>query len=133
MIDFNEHFNNSYERINVNSDFFFDEFYNEFLGRSESFKELFAGVDMDRQKKMLKKGLFYLVTFYATKKAGDSLVHLADDHYNQLKLTEEHYKIWMDSLIATLKKVDRKFDKNAEIGWRITLSPGLEFMQHYFK
>lgn len=133
MIDFNEHFNDSYERINVDSDLFFTEFYNEFKGRSESVKEMFAEVDMENQKKLLKKGLFYLITFYATKKAGDFLINLADDHHNRLKLTEEHYELWMDSIIATLKKVDHKFDKNAEVGWRITLGPGIVFLQHYFR
>ncbi len=133
MTDFNEHFNNSFERVNANADYFFDEFYKEFKKQSKELEEMFANIDMNKQKMMLKKGLMYLVSFYSTKKAGDFLLNLVDDHHNRLKLTEEHYKYWMDCLIATLKKVDHKFDKNAEIGWRITLGPGIEFMQHYLK
>jgi len=48
MIDFNEHYNNSYERINVDADLFFEELYNQFRGQSEELDEMFTNIDMSK-------------------------------------------------------------------------------------
>ena len=133
MIDFDEVFNDSYRRVMANPREFFDEFYRNFMGKSDEIRDLFSGTDMERQKEMLTESLAHLISFFVTKKADDYLIEIADLHRNKLKVTPKMYEIWMDSLLETLGKLDRQFDRNAEMGWRVTLSPGIEFMKHYYK
>lgn len=133
MIDLNQLFNDSYERISENSDEFFDAFYKSFLGKSKEIDQLFTNVDMEKQKIVLRESLVYMISFYSTKVAGDYLIELADLHQNKLKITPSMYQEWLDALIEALTKVDKIFNKDVELAWRITLSPGIEFMQHYSK
>ncbi|MBL4883181.1 MAG: globin [Planctomycetaceae bacterium] len=131
MIDFNEYFNDSYERISANSEVFFDEFYLNFIKKSDELDKMFAGVSLERQKMMLKKGIFYLISFYSTKQASDYLVKLAALHQNDLKIRDSLYEIWVDSMLETVEKLDPKYSREVEMGWRITMSPGIEFMKYY--
>ena len=57
-IDFDELFNDSYERISNNKTEFYDLFYERFLNSSFLVKNAFKNTDMTVQKKCFKKLLF---------------------------------------------------------------------------
>ena len=131
MIDFNERFNDSYQRVHQDAEGFYSEFYKTLLPKSDDIKELFDKVDMQHQRLILQSGLATLVAFSATKHATDYMIELAKIHGREMKLTAAMYDTWMEALIETIKKRDPKFTIQVELGWRTILSPGIECMKHF--
>ena len=131
MIDFSEHFNDSYERVTRDSDKFYDEFYKIFFSSSEEIPILFKNVKMPEQKLMLKESLIFVISFFVSKKADNYLCDIAILHHDKLKIQSHYYELWINSMIEAVKKTDGKFDSQTEMAWRITLAPGIEFMKHY--
>jgi len=131
MIDLNQIFNDSYERISTDPDAFFDEFYSCFFSKSKQIKALFSHVDMNNQRIILRESLIHLISFFSTKIANDYLLRLADIHKNKIKIDTQMYDIWLEALLEVVAKYDSKFNEDVEIAWRITLSPGIEFMKYY--
>jgi hypothetical protein len=129
MVDVTKEFNDSFERISIHSDSFYDTFYRCFTGKSAEIALLFVNLDMDNQKKMLKKSLSFMVAFAATNHASDYMVKLSDLHQNKLNIPDQMYVVWMDSLIETLWQLDPLFSKDSEQGWREMFAPGIQFMQ----
>lgn len=132
-MNYDKIFNDSYERISLNLHEFFDVFYQHFINKSEEIKKLFAEADMNLQKEMLSASLTYMISFSATKQASDYLKNIAEIHRNKLKISPQMYETWMDSLIETLAILDKQFDQNVELAWRVVLGSGIEFMKHYSK
>jgi hemoglobin-like flavoprotein len=131
MIDINEVFNDSFERITPVLNDFVDGFYSSFLEQSESIKTLFDQIDMNQQKNMLKESFLYLINFAATKKADSYLCEIAQSHQQKLLISGNMYDIWLESLVQTLKSFDKKFTPSVELAWRVSMAPGIEFMKSY--
>ncbi len=133
MLNFNQLFNDSFERASVHSDEFYEAFYTCFMNKSEVIDAAFSGVDMQRQKKMLKESILFMISFSSTRVAEEFLLNTAKVHKDRLDLTDEMYALWMESLMETLQQFDRKFNAKTELAWRIMLAPGIEFMKFYPK
>jgi len=131
LIDFNEKFNDSYQRVHRDIEGFYNDFYKILLPKSNEIKQLFDQVDTAHQRLILQSGLATLIMFSATKKATDYMFELAKTHSSKMKLTPAMYDDWMNALVETVKLRDPAFDKQVELGWRAILSPGLECMKHF--
>ncbi len=133
MLNFNQLFNDSFERVSYHSDEFFEAFYTCFMNKSDVINAAFTGVDMQRQRKMLKESILFMISFSSTRVAEEFLLNTAKVHKDRLDLTDEMYELWMESLMETLQQFDRNFNAKTELAWRIMLSPGIEFMKYYPK
>ena len=129
-IDFNEEFNDSYEFIRNRKTEFYDLFYEKFFNSSPSIKKTFENTDMNVQKMVLEKAIVYMINFFVTKKANDFLIETAKRHM-ALNINNEMYDLFMESLLLTLSEIYPRFSNKCAIAWRITMSPGFEFMKHY--
>lgn len=131
-----ELFNDSYERI-VNwelpassQDNFFSSFYDRFIASSPAVKEAFRNTDMERQARMLRQSIVFLINFYATGNADDFLKRIADRHAKQdLDIRPELYDLWLESLLATVREYDPKCDDETEDAWRKVLTVGIDYMK----
>lgn len=131
MINYNEIFNDSYERVSGDLNAFFDVFYQNFMAKSDSIKAMFVGIDMDHQKEVLVDSLTFMISFSATKQASGYLAKMAEKHQTELKIPNQLYDFWMEALLETLPNFDRRYNQDVALAWRIVLSPGIEFMKHY--
>lgn len=129
-IDFNELFNDSYEYILNNDIEFYETFYSYFINTSPKIKEAFKYTDMTIQKKMLKKAIIQVTNFFVSKKAHPILIKLALKH-RDMNINGELYDLFIESFLETLKKTYPYYSEDCSLAWRITLSPGIEFMKHY--
>ena len=129
-IDFDELFNDSYERISNNKTEFYDLFYERFLNSSFLVKNAFKNTDMTVQKKMLQKALVHLISFSVSRKASEYLQEIAQKHI-ELNIHAEMYDLFIHSLLSALSECYPRFSNECAVAWRITLSPGIEFMKHY--
>ncbi|KAA3600847.1 MAG: globin [Calditrichaeota bacterium] len=122
-------FNDSLERCNKNPDFL-EDFYKLFIASSNEISEKFKNTDLKKQKRMLKASLFMLVLANEGKLEGlEHLKKIAESHNRQnLDIKPELYKIWLECLIKTVEKFDRKFDSKIENVWRTTMETGINFM-----
>ena len=132
MEDFSASFNDSYDRLMRDPHEFFEAFYANFMSKDPRIRAMFDQVDMKKQQMMLKKSLAYMINFAATKVVGDYLIDLSKRHHEELKVSDEMYVLWIDALVETVAELDESFDKSVEMGCRVAMSPGLEFMKHYF-
>lgn len=132
-IDFNELFNDSYEYIVEDSEIFFSDFYQFFLTTSPEVREAFKNTDMPHQKMMLRGAIVFMINFFVTKTADSNLINIGIRHKEILKIEPHLYELFMDSLLLSLKKNYPRYTEKCGLAWRITLSPGLEFMKHCSK
>lgn len=122
-------FNDSLERCSKNSDFL-EDFYTLFIASSDEVSKKFQNTDLKKQKRMLKASLFMLVLAAEGKLEGlEHLEKIAESHNRQnLDIKPELYKIWLECLIQTVEKYDKKFNSKIEDVWRKTMSTGINFM-----
>jgi len=131
MIDLNEIFNDSYERVTKDVEHFYSLFYRNFFNSSSEIKSKFEHVDMEKQNVILQKSILILISFSSTKKVNELLINLANAHKTRLKIAPYMYDLFIDALIITIRKTDPEFSHDVELAWRVTISPGIEFMKHY--
>lgn len=130
----NPRFEASYSRlfgVNVSYDEdagpFFDEFYRRFL-EAPAVEALFTHTDMARQKTMMKRSLFMLVSFYVTGTPSGELRRLAQIH-KRLGLAPAMFDDWMAALIDTVSCMDGQADEATLLAWCWALSPGVTYMR----
>ncbi len=113
---------------------FFDAFYDRFLASSERVAEKFRHTDMARQKSMLRKSFYYLVTFYASGQVSDYMVSVARAH-SRLghDIPPDLYDLWLETLISVVRDYDYAMDDDVELAWRLVLVPGITYMQFMYE
>ena len=114
---------------------FFDDFYQAFLASSPQVAWKFRHTDMVHQREMLKKSFYHLLSFYGSNNADYYLEQVAishnREHYN---IPPALYDLWLEVLIQTVKKFDRQFSAEIELGWRLVMTPGIVYMKfHYLR
>jgi hemoglobin-like flavoprotein len=133
MIDFEETFNSSYERIigrRGKGDIFFDKFYNRFIASSPKVKEKFKDTDMSKQKRMLQQSLFQLLTFFTTKRDSDYIRQIAAIHSKKERdISPELYELWLKSLLCTVEELDPNYNPDVGLAWKMILSMGITYMK----
>ena len=129
--------NDSFERVlEVRQDekSFFDLFYDHFIAQSTEIQEKFNNTDFTRQKRMLRKSLVVAIDFYASRQETPFLEELAAIHSRRQKdIRPELYYLWLDSLLATLRGYDPRFNDDVEEAWRWALSPIIDYFQSQYE
>jgi hemoglobin-like flavoprotein len=127
-------FEASLERCSADPDFL-DIFYGNFLGSSPKVREKFAGVDFDRQKRALRASfdMMLLAARDDGHDPGTYLRDLADRHgARQLRIGAEHYDLWLDSLLKTVKACDPGWSPDVEQAWEAVMGIGIRYLcEHY--
>lgn len=120
--------NSSYGRVAVKSEFF-DEFYDVFLNCDPRIKPMFANTDLEKQKKLLRQGISYMIMYVKDSHAGESAIkRIAEIHdRNHHSTAPELYPLWINSLLSTVKKFDPQYSDELEKSWRTVLEPGISF------
>ena len=136
MLDYEEIFNDSYERLirlEGSGDKFFSEFYTQFLAASPKVKEKFMHTNMKKQQKMLKQSLYHMLNFFVYKRASDYIQNIAKIHSKKgIDIEPKYYDLWLDSLVATVQKLDPKYDQDVGLAWKITMSMGITYMKDMY-
>ncbi len=138
-----EMFNNSYERVaawqesavaSEKSNVFFFRFYEIFTTKSPEIAAAFRNTDMNRQVRMLRQSIVYLVNFYATKNANDFLQRIARRHARgDLNIAPALYDLWLQALLEAVSEHDTDFSVETAEAWSQVLAPGIEFMKSYYE
>ncbi len=135
-----ELFNDSYERVSNwalpagSKNAFFDSFYARFIATSPEVARAFEHTDMDRQVRMLRQSIVYLVNYYANNNVNDFLRRIAVRHSRQdLDIAPELYDLWLEALIATVEEFDPRYTTDTGMAWRQVLAPGIAFMKSYYE
>lgn len=111
---------------------FFATFY-EFFLQDDAVRRLFAKTDMLHQQGMLRRSLFHLTAYYVSHEPSPELERIARIHA-RLGVVASHYDLWLDALIASVRKHDDQCDLPTELAWRWAMSPGITYMrliQHF--
>ena len=113
---------------------FIGRFYELFLDSSEEVARRFARTDMSRQKTMLHDSLQTLVQFSRQRLLTDELARLARVHSRgEQDIPPTLYNRWLDSLLRTVQEFDTQFNQDIEIAWRLTLAPGISYLQFCYE
>ena len=137
-MDFIEEFNNSYERILGSSigvkpgkgQKFFDYFYQLFIESSPEVAHAFRHTNMNVQIQMLKRSLFFAVSFLACKESFDFMERIAKKHSRrEHNIAPALYDLWLDCMIAAVAKFDPSYNDDVELAWRLALAPAITYMK----
>lgn len=117
----------SYSRC-LRSPDFFARFYDRLLGSHPSIPPMFAETEFPRQYRLLQHGLGLLLS-YANNPDDALLDRLAARHSARgLDVAPPMYDFFVESLLATVRDSDPRFDDEIENAWRDAVGPGIEFM-----
>lgn len=122
-------FHDSYARCRAQPHFL-PRFYDLFLGKGERISERFEGVDMERQRRMLRASL-ELVILAATSgiDPGFFLAPMAKRHgRKQYDIPPALYADWLDALLETAAECDPDFDGETRAVWVQVMSVGIRYM-----
>ena len=110
---------------------FFEEFYSTLMNSSPAVKAMFVKTDMEKQKKLLRDGLSFLLMFSRGSSVGRNKVEaLAKTHTRTaLNVKPEYYGLWVDSLLKTVAKFDPEFTPALNSQWRAALEAGIAVMK----
>lgn len=119
----------SYARC-LESGSFFDSFYATLLAKSPEIPPLFAKTDFEKQKRMVRKSIAYVLTYASGKEYGEeALEEIAEVHSSrQHSIAPTLYQLWIDSFCETVKKFDPQWTQQLEDLWRRFLQQGADFM-----
>ena len=118
----------SFGQVSITPDFF-DTFYEIFINSHPDIRPMFASTDLSKQKKLLKKGISYMILFAKESSAGkQALEVIAKIHdKNNKNVRPELYPFWIDSLCKALSKHDREWNDETEQAWRQVMEPGIKY------
>jgi hemoglobin-like flavoprotein len=122
-------FDESLGRCNA-SPGFMDRFYVIFMASSPKVREKFAHTDFDRQKSALRASLdVMLLAARDEKTAPEHLRGLAERHSSRaLNIGAEFYDLWLDSLLAAVKKCDSKYSPEVRESWERVMMVGIAYL-----
>ncbi len=109
---------------------FLDAFYAEFLASDPRIRPLFAATEMEKQKHLLQHGLAMLIMYgggsgLAMSAIGQLAVRHDRDH---LDIEPGLYRLWLESLLACVRKYDKYYDDALGALWSEILEPGISAM-----
>lgn len=138
MMDaFDKVFEESYRRVMGDGAYnpdFIARFYEGFLASSDEIAKRFAATNMSRQKTMLHDSLSTLVDFSGHKRLSPQMRRLAGVHGpHAADIPPLLYSLWLDSLMETVSLFDPRYSKDVELAWRLTLAPGISYLQFSYE
>ncbi len=132
MKNYDQIFNDSYERIMYRGDqgdAFFTQFYQSFVESSVEVQQIFAKVDMTRQKLMMQRSLYMAMDFASSRIETETVRKYAHIHGRSGHAIPLHlYDLWLENLIDTVRIFDPKCDLDVELAWRLVLTPLIQYM-----
>jgi hemoglobin-like flavoprotein len=136
MHSYSELFAASFSRIMgggaYNPDFI-ERFYTHFLASSPEVAGRFENTNMSRQKTMLHDSFTTLIDFNESRRITPQLRRLGTVHGpRHSDVAPGMYALWLESLISTVREFDQDFDSDVELAWRLTLAPGIAYLQHAY-
>jgi len=107
-----------------------DEFYESFLATSPLIKQKFKDTDMQAQKDLLRHGLSYLIMYSSNSgSAKMKLDRLGETHNKQnLNIEPWMYDKWVEALLKTVERNDRKVTDELLASWKDALQRGIQHM-----
>jgi hemoglobin-like flavoprotein len=112
---------------------FFEAFYDAFVAASPEVAQKFQHTDMERQRSMLQKSFYHLLSFYASSNADYYLDRVAISHNrSHYDIQPQLYDLWLETLIATLWRFDSHCDAATELAWRLVMAPGIVYMKFHY-
>lgn len=114
----------------MESDDFFEVFYNHFVASSPEVAEKFRYTDVRRQKREVKASLHLAMETMARSECDFSeLGKIAKLHSSdELDIPPRLYFLWLESLIYAVKQCDRQFDEVIEWVWRDAMQSVIDYM-----
>ena len=128
-MDTHEIFNDSYARCQRNQQFFF-LFYRHFWSQDPRFADIFEGVDMERQIRMLKLSISMIMLASTSEQARESIRRYGKAHGPEgVGVKPEDFELWLDSLLETVRVCDPKFNNEIALAWRRCFNAGIAIMK----
>lgn len=120
----------SYERCAAAPDFF-EAFYRNFLAACPQVTPLFAHTDFERLHRLLRHALGLLLAFPGRHASDPNLLaRIAERHSRRdLNIDPALYRLFIDSLVDTVKHYDPEYTPAIEAAWRSTVAKGVAYMQ----
>ena len=135
FMNYDETFEASYKRILTkrNNEDFVEYFYKILVGRNDTIKKIFANIDLERQRRMVKKSIFYIYNCYRDKYINDDLEKIAVLHNkHNLNIPTHLYDVWLDCLLESVEKFDPEYNDEIEVAWRMIMSVGISYMKFQY-
>ena len=136
MLIFDGIFTDSYERLldlDETGEIFFSKFYDNFTSASPDVRKKFQNTDMQKQKTALRRSLYYMQDFYVNKQTTDYMQGIADTHSKKDKdISPQLYDLWLETLVATVRELDPKYDRDVGLAWKIVMSTGITYMKDMY-
>lgn len=126
-MDVHECFNNSYARCNKNP-LFFDIFYDQFCRKDRRFQQMFKGVDMSGQIRMLKASIAIILLAPSSEQARESVRYFGK-HHASIGVTADDFNTWLDCLLLTVSQCDPDYSPEVEAAWRQCFATGFHIMK----
>lgn len=109
---------------------FMSRFYRHFIESSPEIRDLFQQTDMKKQFEMMSKSLMTMIAASEANWLNDQeLTTLAQKHKN-LKIKPEHYELWENSLLESIKECDPEYSEVVRNAWKFIIKRGKDFMQN---
>ncbi len=109
---------------------FFDDFYATLSERAPGIGAMFAGVDMQRQNRLIRRGVEHLIEYAAgSEESAEALRQVGQSHGEQgLNVAPELYALWLDTLMETVRMHDPEANDEVESAWRVVAGGGLDLI-----
>ncbi|MGR5065140.1 globin [Photobacterium sp. DNB22_13_2] len=128
-MDTHEIFNDSYARCQRNNQFFFI-FYRHFWQKEQRFKDIFQGVDLERQVQMLKLSISMIMLSSSSIQAREAIRRFGKAHGpDGIGVQPNDFEIWLDSLIETVQICDPRYNDEIADAWRECFKEGIAIMK----
>ncbi len=145
MFNYDEIFTESYKRLldldEIDPDnlldeigeIFFSRFYKSFISASPDISKKFQNTDIQKQKRILQQSLYHMLDFYVNKQATDYMRGIAEIHSKKDKdIPPQLYDLWLESLVATVRVLDPKYDRDVGLAWKMVMSTGITYMKDMY-
>ncbi|MGF1684528.1 globin [Photobacterium minamisatsumaniensis] len=128
-MDFHEKFNDSYERCQKHDDFF-DIFYDNFFKKDQKFRQMFEGVDMVNQIRMIKVSIVMILLASTSESARETIRMYGRRHGPEgINVHPIDFDIWFDCLINAVSLCDPLFNDQVKQAWRACFNEGIAIMK----
>lgn len=109
---------------------FLEFFYDIFRGSHPAIDARLTNIEAETKKMLLHHGLMSMLMFAEGRASAANGLRRLQESLAREHITVDHifYRHWIDSLIAAVRKCDRRCDDSLAADWRLVLQPAIDFM-----
>jgi hypothetical protein len=109
---------------------FFGVFYDIFRGSYPAIDARVANIEAETKKMLLHHGLMSMLMFAEGRPSAATGLRRLQESLAREHIAVDHifYHHWIDSLIAAVRKCDRRCDDSLVADWRLVLQPAIDFL-----